>query len=382
MVQAATQAVRDQQAAPVGRVDFSVHGILGIRMVNAMPADAATISGQLGACQVQACEEPDIVLEFVERLPTSGIRYVGSGDAGFCSDGLLVLQRGSKRVRIDLSGIGKQCRIVCESGIGTVPLLESIADVAVLEKGYASLHASSFIHREKGILATGWAHSGKTTALLAFAQHGAKYVSDDRVWLHAENATIYGCPQVLTLKDWQLDELARLSRRVSTTRRAALLSLRWIESTAGGQAAARNGQSLSSKLLHKSVEGIRRRLYPRVGSVQLFDAPGTTQVSRLNTLFVMMRHNSPAIHIEQSDPAASRMRAWSSARQDQAELFEHYRAFRFAYPDRRNEFLERAARLHYELLSKALRGTEAYIVFHPSPVSLSELYRKMEPFSC
>ena len=70
----------------------------------------------------------------------------------------------------------------------------------------------------------------------------------------------------------------------------------------------------------------------------------------------------------------------SSMMYEQLPFMEHYAAFKFAFPDLRNEFIESAPERQYDILRRALLGKEAYLVRHPYPFSFAELYDKMSPF--
>ena len=109
------------------QVDYDLHGLAGIRLLDAAPADAAAVTRQLGPIQAPLTREPDIVIRFVDRLQTSSrVRYLGVDDAGFTDDAFLVLRSKHKaqaRVQIPFEQIGGQVQIVCESGLPAVPLL-------------------------------------------------------------------------------------------------------------------------------------------------------------------------------------------------------------------------------------------------------------------
>jgi hypothetical protein len=95
----------------------------------------------------------------------------------------------------------------------------------------------------------------------------------------------------------------------------------------------------------------------------------------------MIRHERPETRVEPLTTRELTACAWSAARKALSRLSEQYVAFRFAYPESRNEWLEESSRVHHELLSSALHGREAYAVYHPADVDLTRLYREMEPFS-
>ena len=55
-------------------IDYDVHGLAGIRLVGASSADVAVVTRQLGALiQRPLRRVPEIVVQFVERLPAASI---------------------------------------------------------------------------------------------------------------------------------------------------------------------------------------------------------------------------------------------------------------------------------------------------------------------
>src|SRR5215212_7623583 len=111
-------------------IDYDLHGIVGIRVVGGTPGDAAVVDRQLGGLTKPLDRSPDIVVSFVEpEAAAADLRYLDLDDAAFDADAFYVLQTraGSRlKCRIDFDEIGSGCRIVCESGVGSVPLLIGI----------------------------------------------------------------------------------------------------------------------------------------------------------------------------------------------------------------------------------------------------------------
>ena len=52
------------------RVEFDLHGLVGIRLVDPSPDDVSAVSKQLGILQSPLLHEPDITLRFVKNLVT------------------------------------------------------------------------------------------------------------------------------------------------------------------------------------------------------------------------------------------------------------------------------------------------------------------------
>src|SRR5215471_5311012 len=104
------------------KIDFDLHGIVGIRLLNATDKDIATLKKQLGPIQSSLTRSPDIVISFVDQIQLrSSVRYLGVDEVGFTDDSFLIF-RGKHKARIKtqipFDKIGtEQCEIVCESGL-------------------------------------------------------------------------------------------------------------------------------------------------------------------------------------------------------------------------------------------------------------------------
>src|SRR5687768_8370398 len=117
---------RSSAAGPVDAVDFDLHGIVGLRLIDASESDARAVQGQLGLARCVLDREPDVTIRFSERLDLPRLNLLGLDDAGFTADGFLLLRgRHKSRVRVQLpmADVGGRCEIACESGLPAVPLL-------------------------------------------------------------------------------------------------------------------------------------------------------------------------------------------------------------------------------------------------------------------
>ena len=97
-------------------------------------------------------------------------------------------------------------------------------------------------------------------------------------------------------------------------------------------------------------------------------------------VFFMVSHAESTIEVEPTDPMRIAEHMCESIRYEQLPFFSNYLAYRFAFPLRVNEFIEHAYELQRNLLRRALSGKDAYIVRHPYPCSLDDLYERMSPF--
>jgi hypothetical protein len=128
------------------------------------------------------------------------------------------------------------------------------------------------------------------------------------------------------------------------------------------------------------MPAIKRQLNVRLDPKIIFGERCGPFVATPEKIFFSVSHAAPEIYVEPIAPALIAERMISSIRFEQLPFMEHYLAFKFAFPQRKNEFLEQAHELQYEILHRALADKEAYAVWHPYPLSFEELYKKMKPY--
>ena len=183
-------------------MDYDLQGWVGVRLLNATPAEVAVVDRQLGPIRGTLDRPPDLTLRFVERLDTPGLRYLGQEEAAFTDEAFLLLRTkyGTRaRVQIPFEQVGGPCEIVCERGVRSIPLLIPLLNLTALGKGLLPLHAAAFRYRGQGVLVTGWSKGGKTEALLAFIARGAEYIGDEWVYVSSDGDRMFGIPEPIRL---------------------------------------------------------------------------------------------------------------------------------------------------------------------------------------
>src|SRR5687767_1699348 len=328
-------------------VDFDLHGLAGIRLLDPSPTDAAAVRRQLGLAHVQLEREPDIVLRFVDRLASgSRIRFVGLGEAAFTDDGFLVLRSKHKapaRVEIAFTQIGAPVEIVCERGLPAVPFFIPILNLTVLAKGVLPLHALAFVHRGTGVVATGWSKGGKTEALLAFAAHGARYVGDEWVYVTDDGSRVHGIPEPIRIWGWHLRQLPQYEALVS---RGARTRLRAIELVLGSERALRRVRAgrRPSHALTRLAPLLSSQHFVDIEPARLFGRVGE-QSAPFDRLFFLVSSDAPDITVEPVDPLDVAKRMAFSLQHERLNLTAAYLKYRFAFPGAVNPFVEQVERL-------------------------------------
>jgi len=364
-----------------GPIDFDLHGLVGIRLVDAAPGDARAVAAQLGPLRSTLDREPDIVIRFVDRLPhASRLRYLGVDDAAFTDDAFLVLKSKHKvkaRVMIPFQGIGDRCEIVCESGLPAVPLLIPIVNLTALARGAAPLHASAFVHDGTGVLVTGWSKGGKTEALLAFMSRGAEYLGDEWIYLDPDTKRMFGIPQPIRLWDWHLRQLRPYRQRIGWRRRGRLRVLR---AAAGvGRGLTQGGWSgMPVRALDRVQSLVQRQTYVDVAPERLFGPCGTA-ARPVDRVFLLASAAGEEVRVEQIDTAEVARRMVYSVLHELESFMSYYLMFRFAFPGAANDRIETIEHRLRTALQRSLEGRPAYCVYHPYPMRIASLYDAMRP---
>ena len=361
-------------------VDYDLHEIVGIRVVGGSRSDQAAVARQLGPIESHLEREPDIVVRFVPHLETpKGLRYLGVGDAAYCDDGFYVLRGRHEtqvRVRIPFHEIGKRCEIVCESGLRAVPLLIAIVNLTALNKGFVPLHASAFRYAGTGVLTTGWAKGGKTETLLAFLAQGGEYIGDEWVYVSADGQRMCGMPEPVTLCDWHLREMPSFAAKVGLTSRLRMAAMR----RAAGLLRAANGERRArSTAISRILALLERQLFVRVSPERVFGERFGYCVGTPHKVIFVASHDAPDVTVRPLDPREVAERMIYSLRIERSEFLDYYTKFRFAFPRRPNELIEKADEIERDILMRALADKEAYAVYHPYPVSIPVLFDAIRP---
>ena len=354
--------------------EFDLHGVLGIRLVDAGPTDVATVRRQLGPLNRALEREPDITIRFVDRVTSKPLTLVGLGVSAYNDDGFFV-SRGhaaaARRARIPFPDIGERIEIVCERGITAIPHLLAIINLTALRRGVLPLHASAFTMDGTGVLVTGWAKAGKTEALLACMEAGADYVGDEWVYLTPEGDML-GLPEPIRLWSWHLQQMPRLLQAQPRRRRTRLGAWRRASAAAGRVAATR---APGADLVGRAAPIIGRQAYLQIPPEELFGHQSVVLRGSFDALVLVMNHDSTAMTVEPVGGAEVAGRMAASLAVERAPLLEQYLQFRYAFPRQASETIEAAQALERDLLAQLLGHRRAAKVSHPYPCDIAALGR-------
>jgi len=359
--------------------DFDLHGIVGVRVLDARPADLEVVTRQLGPLPHSVERDPDIVIRFVDRIEIgSRLRYLGAREIGWTDDALYVLKSRKEpaMVRIPMDRIGGPCEIVCQRGLRAVPFLIAILNLTALVNGALPLHAGAFELDGRGILVTGWSKGGKTELLMAAAGAGARYVGDEWVYL-TPDGEMHGIPEPVRLWDWHLAQLPEVRRTLGPSDRVKLAAI-----PAFGRLERAMPQvvrrSTPGRLLHRAMPIIQGQAHVDLRPDRLFGDLGSLSARLDHVLFVVAAAGTETT-VEAIEPEEVARRMVFSLLHERLDLAALYQQARFAFPGLANEHLDSVETTQRERLLAMLSGLPAHVVTHPYPVDLKALLDAVRP---
>ncbi len=366
--------------------DFDLHGIVGIRLLNASPSDIAAVKRQLGPIQKDLTRSPDIIIRFVDRLSFSKpVHYLGLDDAGFTEDAFFVFRgkhQARVRVQIPFNQIGSsQCEIVCESGVPAVPFLIPILNLTAISKGALPLHASAFNYNGVGVLTTGWSKGGKTETLLAFAANGAEYIGDEWVYLSSDGQHMYGIPEPIRIWHWHLQQMPYYKSKIGNGDLARLWILNIFVKSFGLLESSNIAKKLGLlKIIRRISVLLRQQIHVDFPPEKLFGkVVGAIKGSPDRVFFVASR-DVPQITVEPISPQEIVQRMVFSLQEERMEFMSYYLRFRFAFPNVSNPLIDQIEETQRQILTKVMMDKKTFAVYHPYPFSIPELFEVVRPY--
>src|SRR5712664_2081353 len=364
-----------------GKVDFDIHGLVGIRLIDPSPSDLSAACRLLGCPSRLPLTAPDITVRFVENLPVRGIILLGTEQDAFTDDGFFLLEEGTRRIKagIPFDRIGGPCEIVCRSRLGSVPLLIPIVSLTAMKRECIPVHASAVVYNGVGILMAGWAHCGKTAALLGFASKGAEYVGEEWVLLSGNGQRMQGLVRPLELSHRHVASLPHVRSAVSLINRCAFHGIGVLDGLRKMISGERTRSSLVFRTLQKASAAVEDRLRPSVAPSAIFLDRIRSAGAQVDKIFLFLSHEDHKIEVEPIAPFEMARRLAFLVQHELTPLLRHYAAYRFAFPGQRNELIENVAGYSFGMLSRALKGKETYIVRLPYTHAFPELYKTIQP---
>ncbi|KAA3620020.1 MAG: hypothetical protein DWQ05_04650 [Calditrichaeota bacterium] len=359
--------------------NLSIHKIVRISLFDARQADIDLFINRYGAIMdPDSSETAELKIQFVDEFATEELDYLGINSVAFNAEGfyLLCQHNGFPIARIPMAQLGESCEIVYRRGAG-YPLLTEIIKLMFLKSKYVPLHASAFNFQGKNILNLAWAKGGKTSNLLAFLKAGAFYIGDEWLMLSADGKKLLGIPYPLEISDWQLKYVPELKRYLSTSKKILFDTIHFLTWCAKLLRKVNSSKFLFVQLINHIDLKAQKLLKFKIQPQEVFRAQLNSPIVKVDKVFFTMSHNKQDIQITETKSTDIVQKMVAANGYELIGLIEYYRAFKFAFPYLSNPLIERYDELQTDLLSAALKGFPCYIVKHPYPCSLDQLYEHM-----
>ncbi|HKI77820.1 MAG TPA: hypothetical protein VKA26_04705 [Ignavibacteriaceae bacterium] len=359
--------------------DVDYMGIVGIRFENISGNEKNTLAKHYSNFVKNLDRDPDIIIRFVDKLKSSSLIFLGLDFAAFDRSKFYVINDpvDKKKVVIPFDKIGQKLEIICEKGVKSIPLLNHIVNFYLIKKGFVPIHSSGFYFDDKGILVMGWTKGGKTETLLSFANHGAEYVGDEWVVISKDGSEMFGLHVPITIWKWQLPYIKKLINKISLADKAVFLLINILELLNRVGKKLKLDNVIPFTFFSRGLPQARKLLKIRKLPRQLFTNKIRQGKTKLDIIVLAVSHENTEITANKCESEEIINRMIHSNDYEQLPFNEYYKAFKYAFPDKKNEFLDNIKNIHSDLLSKALEGKKSIKVSHPYPVSFEALYAKL-----
>jgi hypothetical protein len=313
-----------------------------------------------------------MAVRFVDALPTHELRLLDGGAFGYSGDELYALSRrgGSAVALVTQDARWGGGTIVCRRGVRRVPFLSSAVDLAVLAAGWVPLHGSAWTTPEGvSALASGFAHTGKTGALLAACARGALPIGDDRILLSGDGSLMVGLGRPVQVKDWHLAQLPLPQVPSSGARRALARATQAIASPRSG----RRGSSWA-RFLDGAIARARNLSSVEIELQQLGGGTEPRPCARPQLLLLMETHDDPRVLAEPADPDSVPARLAAHVGVELGPGLRSQLAYDYVHSGAGWREVYRAPKVALSTLERATRDLPAWIIRHPYPCSLDRLH--------
>lgn len=367
-------------------IDYDLHGHVGIRLLNAPPPIARSLS--MGLAPTVLPGTPNLLVRFSERASIKDDRPAGPNEKlhtdqadGTHADNLVLRDRHLRtRARIHWSDGGARWSLECCRSIKDLQLWMPILQVAAFEAGLLAVHAGACRYRGRGILCAGLPDSGKTGVVLALAAQGATLVGDDCIFISPAKDRLYGLLQPFGVRLQYLEQFPVFCQAVEPTglRRAQFFALLRRFGECLGRGAV--GKMLRCRFTHRINQALASR--ERV----IFDPSSALADNRFCTdaafdlCLLAVRSQSQRVRVESVRPQEMAKRLAVLFDLELAPLRLAYQQHRVASRASPIELLDHAVPLGEHRLAAALAAKPCLIVHQSAGTPLQAIYEAVSPF--
>jgi hypothetical protein len=370
-------------------VDYDIHGLLGVRLIDPAASLTRAAARQLNPLRPSTLGyEPDVsITHFAGFERARGYKLGDAGDGQECwfNESEFAFVSGDTEISIPFASVGQSLTIRCTPNSNMrklfIDYVRPSLQISLLRKGALGLHSAAVSYNGKGILLAGWAESGKTESMMGFLQAGANFVSDKWTIVNGKGPSILHFPTPITVRHWMIDLIPGLRDRLKVGER--------LRGRAAGFAGSLLATGASGRVpvlrQAKGLAGLGGRI--SVTPSQLFGDNegehsrwGMSPSAPLDRLFLLMTTGEERITVQPADTREAARRLADCAAYERRAFLGLYQRFKYAFPGRRNQLVEEAGDRETELLTKALDSKQVFAVHVPFPFNPRALHEAIGPF--
>jgi hypothetical protein len=263
------------------------------------------------------------------------------------------------------------------------PILRPALQLALLRRGFATVHGTAVELDGAGLIVAGWSESGKTETALALMEDGARFLSDK--WtVVGEDGTMSAFPVAVGVRRWVLPHLPRLRAALPARSRAQLgaaavadVASRPVRKRPRGRVTGLAADTLS----HAVGLADRASLSPSEvrAAYGQEDDPGRHVPVRCVAMLTTVEGDRIAVRETRPDWAAARLAR--SAAYERRPWFALQERARYAAPEEpAGEGPEEVIERERDLLRPVLSATRLVSVEAPFPVDPRRVAEALAPY--
>jgi hypothetical protein len=184
-----------------------------------------------------------------------------------------------------------------------------------------------------------------------------------------------GLPEPMRLWDWQLAMVPRLRARIGVGRRlrlaAAAATTGMLSGTARLPVVRSSAPGDLARRLGSMAENQRSLQIP---PERVFDGRVTSGLVPLDAIVLIESSSDPQASAEPADAAVVAQRTAATVAHELLDLEALYLTWRYAFPGRRNDYLESLPAILEERLVAAFENRPCVLVRHPYPPDIPSLH--------
>lgn len=361
-------------------IEFDIHGIVGIKFINPIEEDIREFKNQFCINESHLIREPDIIIKFTDHISATNLNLLSTDYAGYNEDEFFIFSSSTDNAKaiFPFDQIGATVNIVCENGFGIIPHLIEIINLTFISKKFIPVHGTGIQYNNRGIVACGWENGGKTEALLSFSSRGAYYVADDWVILSEDGNKMFGIPVPVFIWEWMIKYIPNISRLIPLETMIVFKSVHFFKALYSILNRGFLKKFFAFKIVAKAMPMIDRLLKVKIQPDKLFQGKmKDSSTVDITLLFISWDKSGIEVKTCEAEEIANRM--LNSNEYELSNFNQYYSSFKFAFPERKNKFIDNIEELQLNLMLNALKGKRAYIVYHPYPFDFNLLFDQLKP---